>query len=344
MSPKRDQPGKRGGAPKRSAGAKRDGPPKREGASQRVAAPSRGAAPKRGARSGASADAPPARRGGPERFRGAESFRTGGEGRGMAGDRPPPGERGPGREKGAGGEQIEGRRAVREALLAGRRRIREVWMDGALEPAPVLDEIIRLAERAGVPVRMTPKIDQLSRTDAAQGVIARGDPLPLAVDDDLLAEPGAFLLALDGVTDPRNLGAILRTAEGAGATGVLLPRRRTVHVTAAVTKAAAGAVEHLPIALVPGIPALLERAKRAGVWSVGLDERGPGDLFDLELATEPVVLVLGAEGKGLSRLARDRCDVLVRIPMLGRVASLNVATAAGLAAYEVARRRARPAT
>jgi 23S rRNA (guanosine2251-2'-O)-methyltransferase len=233
---------------------------------------------------------------------------------------------------------------VREALLAGRRRIREVWMDGALEPAPVLDEIIRLAERAGVPVRMTPKIDQLSRTDAAQGVIARGDPLPVAVDDDLLADPQAFLLALDGVTDPRNLGAILRTAEGAGATGVLLPRRRTVHVTPAVTKAAAGAVEHLPIALVPGIPATLERARRAGVWAVGLDERGPGDLFSLDLATEPVVLVLGAEGRGLSRLSRERCDVLVRIPMLGRLSSLNVATAASLAAYEVARRRRPSAT
>ena len=262
----------------------------------------------------------------------------------MAGDRPLPGERGPGREKGAGGEQIEGRRAVREALLAGRRRVREVWMDGALEPAPVLDEIIKLAERAGVPVRMTPKIDQLSRTDAAQGVIARGDPLPLAVDDELLADPNAFLLALDGVTDPRNLGAILRTAEGAGATGVLLPRRRSVHITPAVTKAAAGAVEHLPIALVSGIPALLERAGRAGVWTVGLDERGPGDLFSLELATEPVVLVLGAEGRGLSRLARERCDVLVRIPMLGRLPSLNVATAASLAAYEVARRRHGSAT
>jgi 23S rRNA (guanosine2251-2'-O)-methyltransferase len=331
VSPKRDQPGKRGGAPKRGTP-----PPDRKGSTGKRGATGRGASAEA---------APPARRTkGPDRFRGAEKFRVGGEGRGLAGDRPAPGDRGPSRDKGAGGEQIEGRRAVREALLAGRRRIREVWMDGALEPAPVLDEIIKLAERAGVPVRMTPKIDQLSRTDAAQGVIARGDPLPLAVDDELLADPNAFLLALDGVQDPRNLGAILRTAEGAGATGVLLPRRRSAHVTPAVTKAAAGAVEHLPIALVSGIPALLERAGRAGVWAVGLDERGPGDLFSLELATEPVVLVLGAEGRGLSRLARERCDVLVRIPMLGRVSSLNVATAASLAAYEVARRRQGSAT
>jgi 23S rRNA (guanosine2251-2'-O)-methyltransferase len=103
-------------------------------------------------------------------------------------------------------------------------------------------------------------------------------------------------------------------------------------------------VEHLPIALVSGIPAFLERARRAAVWAVGLDERGPGDLFALDLATEPVVIVMGAEGRGLSRLARERCDVLVRIPMLGHLPSLNVATAAGLAAYEVARRRRVSAT
>lgn len=243
--------------------------------------------------------------------------------------------------RGVGGEQIEGRRAVREALAAGRRRIREVWMDGALEPSPSLDEILELAARAGVPVRMTPRLQALARTEAPQGVIARADPLPAAVDDDLLADPAAFLVALDGVTDPRNLGAVLRSAVGAGATGVLLPRRGSVHVTPAVTKAAAGAVEHLPIALVPGIPALLERARRAGVWAIGLDERGDADLFDVDLGAEPVVIVLGAEGRGLSRLARQRCDVMARIPMLGRVDSLNVASAATLACYEVARRRTR---
>jgi 23S rRNA (guanosine2251-2'-O)-methyltransferase len=250
--------------------------------------------------------------------------------------------------RGVGGEQIEGRRAVREALAARRRRIREVWMDGALAPSPPLDEIMTLAERAGVPVRMTSRLESLARTEAPQGVIARADPLPAAVDDDLFAEPGAFLVALDGVTDPRNLGAILRSAEGAGATGLLLPRRGAVHVTPAVTKAAAGAVEYVPIALVPGIPATLERARRAGLWVIGLDERGDSDLFALgdapgagalELATEPVVLVLGAEGRGLSRLARQRCDVIARIPMLGRVHSLNVASAATLACFEVARRR-----
>jgi 23S rRNA (guanosine2251-2'-O)-methyltransferase len=217
--------------------------------------------------------------------------------------------------------------------------MKEVWLAGDLEPAPILDEIIGLARDSGVAVKLTPRIDAIARTDSHQGVVARGDPLPVAVDDELLADPRAFLIAVDGVTDPQNLGAIMRSAESAGATGILLPRRRTVHITPAVTKAAAGAIEHLPVALVPGIPALLQRATQAGVWTVGLDERGTTDLFDLDLGPAGVLLVLGAEGKGLARLARERCDVIARIPMRGRLASLNVAAAGTLACYEVARRR-----
>ncbi len=249
-----------------------------------------------------------------------------------------------GKGHGLGGEQIEGRRSVREALRARRRKVGEIWMAGDLEPAPILDEIMELARRAGVPVRTTPRLDSMARTDSPQGVVARADPLPLAIDDDLLADPAAFLLALEGVTDPQNLGAVLRSAEAAGVTGVLLPRRRAVHVTAAVTKAAAGAVEHVPLALVPGIPAALERAGRAGVWTIGLDERGDRSLFDLDFGPERLTLVLGAEGRGLSRLARQRCDVVVRIPMRGRLESLNVAAAATLACFEVARRRTRGVT
>lgn len=214
-------------------------------------------------------------------------------------------------------------------------------MAGDLEPAAILTEIMDLAERAGVPVRMTPRLDAMARTEASQGVVAKADPLPVAIDDDLLADPAAFVVAVDGVTDPRNLGAILRSAEAAGATGLLLPRRRSVHVTPAVTKAAAGAVERVPIALVPGIPATLDRARRAGVWTVGLDERGDTDLFDITLGPEPVLLLVGSEGRGMSRLARERCDLVVRIPMLGHLDSLNVAAAATLACYEIARRRTR---
>ena len=158
--------------------------------------------------------------------------------------------------------------------------------------------------------------------------------------DELLRAADAFVIALDGVTDPRNLGAVLRCAETAGATGVVLPRHRSARMTPAVTKAAAGAIEYLPIASVAGIPAMLDRASRKGVWSVGLDEGGSQSLFDLNLTDQPIVLVLGAEGRGLARLTRDRCDVLAHIPMRGRVSSLNVAAAAALACHEVARRRA----
>ncbi|HEX8581847.1 MAG TPA: RNA methyltransferase, partial [Acidimicrobiales bacterium] len=152
-------------------------------------------------------------------------------------------------------------------------------------------------------------------------------------------EPAPFLVAVDGVTDPGNLGALLRSAEGAGVSGVVLPRHRAVHVTPAVTKAAAGAVEHLPMAVVGGLPAALSRLREQGVWVVGLDAAGNRPLWDLDLGTEPVCLVLGAEGRGLARLTRARCDEGVAIPLLGRLASLNVAAAGALACFEVARRR-----
>jgi 23S rRNA (guanosine2251-2'-O)-methyltransferase len=146
-------------------------------------------------------------------------------------------------------------------------------------------------------------------------------------------------VALDGVTDPGNLGAILRSAECAGVTGAVLPRHRAVHVTPAATKAAAGAVEHVPIAVVGGLPAALARLRTAGVHVVGLDGAAPASLYDLAGADGPVCLVLGAEGRGLSRLVRERCDEVVAIPLAGVLGSLNVSAAAALACFEVARRR-----
>jgi 23S rRNA (guanosine2251-2'-O)-methyltransferase len=197
----------------------------------------------------------------------------------------------------------------------------------------------RLAVRRVSPVQL----DGATRTDAPQGVLARAEALPEADLDDLAQRrpggPPPFLVVLDGVTDPHNLGAVLRTAEVAGATGVVLPRHRAAHVTPAAAKAAAGAIEHLPMALVPGTAAAVASLKAAGVWVVGLDMAGPGSVFDLELATEPVAIVLGAEGAGLSRLVRERCDVLAAIPQRGDLASLNVAAAAAVACFEVARRR-----
>jgi 23S rRNA (guanosine2251-2'-O)-methyltransferase len=237
-------------------------------------------------------------------------------------------------DSGLGGEQVEGRRAVIELLRAGKRRVRTVYMSNAA----VDDEI---AERAGGALKLVApeRVEQLAKSDVHQGVVALAAPLRAADLDALLDADDAFLVALDGVTDPRNLGAIMRSAETAGATGVVVPRHRSAHVTAVVTKTAAGAVEYLPIAVVGGIPNALERAERAGVWTVGLDERGERTLADLGLADQRIMLVLGAEGRGLARLTRERCDMLVRIPMRGHVASLNVAAAATLACHEVARRR-----
>jgi 23S rRNA (guanosine2251-2'-O)-methyltransferase len=234
---------------------------------------------------------------------------------------------------------------VRELLAANRRRVREVWFADDLDPAPILGDIEDLAAARKVRVQRVPRkrLDGAARSEAPQGVLARAEPIPEADLDDLCAPRrggvAPFLVALDGVTDPQNLGAILRTAECAGATGVVLPRHRAVHVTPSVAKAAAGAVERLPICLVPGIPGALARARDLGVWSVGLDAGGSRDVWDLELATEPVVVVLGAEGAGLSRLTRTRCDVLARIPLAGSLESLNVAAAAAITCFEVARMR-----
>jgi 23S rRNA (guanosine2251-2'-O)-methyltransferase len=241
---------------------------------------------------------------------------------------------------GLGGEQVEGRRAVLELLRAGKRRVRAVYVSSSVTRDDNVEEIVARAAKA---VKVVPpeRVVQLARTDVHQGVVAMASALRAADLDDLLAVDRAFLVALDGVTDPRNLGAVMRSAETAGATGMLIPRHRAAHVTPAVAKTAAGAIEYLPIAVVAGIPAALERAARAGCWSVGLDESGDRSLFDLDLADQSIVLVLGAEGRGLARLTRERCDVLVRIPMHGRVASLNVAAAATLACHEVARRRHR---
>lgn len=252
---------------------------------------------------------------------------------------------GPAPKRGLGGEQVEGRRAVRELLVARKRRVRDVWVSEGLDDSPLLAEIAGLAEDARVPLRRVARarIDAEARTDAPQGVIAHAEPLA-EVDIERLVRTRSgrkpFLLALDGITDPHNLGALLRTAECAGVTGIVLPRHRAAHVTPTVAKAAAGAIEYLPMAVVPGLPAALAYLKGQGVWTVGLDADAEASLFGLEVATEPVALVLGAEGSGLSRLVRQRCDVVVSIPQLGSIDSLNVSAAGALACYEVARRRA----
>ena len=242
------------------------------------------------------------------------------------------GNRSDGPPKGLGGDQVEGRQAVRELLLAGTRRTREVLLAGDLDPAPILDDIIDLADEARVTIREVSrsKFESVARTEAPQGVLAMAQPLHEHDLEDLIGPDARgmdpFLLLLDGVTDPGNLGAILRSAECAG-------------VTAAVTKSAAGAIEHLRMTRVAGLPKAMGQMADAGVWSVGLDAGGETAIHELKVADQPVALVMGAEGSGLSRLVRERCDTIAHIPLGGVLGSLNVSAAAAIALFEVARHR-----
>lgn len=209
----------------------------------------------------------------------------------------------------------------------------------------LLDEIVALAGEAAVPVRRVgrDRIEAMALTDAPQGVIASAEPL---VDVELAAltarRPGGvapFLVILDGVTDPHNVGAVMRSALCAGATGLVVARHRAAHLGPTAVKAAAGAAEWLPVAVVAGIPNALSELEEAGVWTVGFDAEAPTSLWELHVATEPLALVFGAEGAGLSRLTRQRCEVVASVPMQGPLASLNVSAAAALGCFEIARRR-----
>ncbi|MDA0299377.1 MAG: 23S rRNA (guanosine(2251)-2'-O)-methyltransferase RlmB [Actinobacteria bacterium] len=288
-----------------------------------------------------------------------KNSRSGSRPAGRGGSRPNPRSRGAGRTgairrddeprasrpKTLGGSQIEGRQAVRQLLLAQRRKVQEIWISSELEGDEALDDIVGLARANRVPVAYVARrrLETAARSEAPQGVLARAAEVP-EVDLARLIKRregvAPFLVAVDGVTDPGNLGAIMRSCEGAGVDGIVVPRHRAVHITPTVAKAAAGAIEHVPVAVVPGLPAALARMKDQGIWIVGLDDAADRSLFELgDLAAEGICVVLGAEGAGLSRLVRERCDLVCAIPMLGRVESLNVSAAAALAAYEVRRHR-----
>jgi 23S rRNA (guanosine2251-2'-O)-methyltransferase len=213
-----------------------------------------------------------------------------------------------------------------------------------VERTGIVNDIIDLAEELRVPVRAVSrsKLDSISHTESAQGVVAMANQLP-AEELSLLCRErdgvAPFLLAVDGVTDPQNLGALLRISECAGVTGVVMPKHRAVHVTPTVTKTAAGAIEYLPMTLVGGLPAAIGEMQDAGVEVIGLDMGGDVSIHNLQPTTGGVCLVLGAEGKGLSKLVAKRCDRVASIPMRGQLGSLNVASAGAIAAYEIARLR-----
>jgi len=200
-----------------------------------------------------------------------------------------------------------------------------------------IQEIIDQARRAGVPVRFEPRsaLDRMAGTPAHQGVVAVGAARQYADVTDVAAAD--LLVILDGVEDPHNLGAIIRTAHAAGAGAVIIPERRAASLTDVVAKAAAGALEYLPVSRVTNINRTLEDLKKRGYWIYGLDERGSEAYDSVKYAT-PTAFVLGGEGKGLHEQVRKHCDTLVRIPMAGKISSLNVSVAAGIVLFEWKRR------
>ncbi|HEX7894851.1 MAG TPA: 23S rRNA (guanosine(2251)-2'-O)-methyltransferase RlmB [Terriglobales bacterium] len=237
---------------------------------------------------------------------------------------------------------IYGINSVSEALKARGRGFE--WVGVAKERNDLrLQRIIEECRRNSVAVRFLPRVelDRLASTGAHQGVVAVTSGKQYAdLDDVIAAKRGAYslLVVLDGVEDPHNLGAILRTSEAAGADGVVIPERRAAGVTGTVAKASAGASAHLPIARVTNIARTLEDLKSRNIWTVGLDERGQQNYDAVDYKMD-CAIVLGAEGKGLHDLVAKKCDFLVSIPMLGKVSSLNVSVAGGIVLYEVVRQR-----
>jgi 23S rRNA (guanosine2251-2'-O)-methyltransferase len=243
---------------------------------------------------------------------------------------------------------LYGIHAVEEALKAQARPLEYIAMARERQDAR-LQRIVEAARAAGVPLRFMPRdqlqrLAQLSGDERHQGVVAVvGGKRYADLDSVIAAKKGEhhFLLVLDGIEDPHNLGALLRTADGAGADGVVIPERRSAAVTGTVAKASAGASEHVRVARVTNINRVLEELKQRNIWIVGLDERAKQDYFELDYRMDCAV-VLGAEGAGLHEVVRRHCDYLVRIPMQGKVASLNVSVAGAVIMYEVLRQRMQP--
>lgn len=232
---------------------------------------------------------------------------------------------------------LAGIHPVREALRAGRPLDRVLIAKGA--GGPRLQELIDLCRERGVPVRFEPRaqLDRAAGSAAHQGVVAFGSVEKLATLEDTAATRGLHVV-LDGVEDPHNLGAIIRTAHAAGAAAVVIPERRAAPLTDVVAKAAAGALAYLPVVRVGNVNRALEELKKQGYWIYGLDERGDQQYDKIEYTT-PTAIVLGGEGKGLHEQVAKHCDFLVRIPMAGAVSSLNVSVAAGVVLFELKKQR-----
>lgn len=225
------------------------------------------------------------------------------------------------------------------------REVERILLAEGIETGPQIDETIDRCRKASIPIERVPRdhLDRLAHTRHHQGVVAVVSDTRYSTLEDILAVAASrkeppLVAVLDGIEDPQNLGAIVRTVECAGAHGVVIPERRAASVSPGSIRAAAGATEHVKIARVTNLVRSIEYFKQAGLWVYGLAGDGDRTHWDADLA-RPTVLVIGAEGAGISRLVREKCDVLVRLPLLGKVESLNASVAAAIALYEAVRQR-----
>ena len=240
------------------------------------------------------------------------------------------------------GEMIAGKNPVLEALRSG-REINKLWIAEGVKKAGI-NELLDLARERGVLVQFVPKkkVDQL--TDANhQGIVASVAAYKYAELDDLFNAASAknedpFFIILDELEDPHNLGSIMRTADAIGVHGIIIPKRRAVGLTAVVAKASTGAIEHVPVVRVTNLAQTVDELKERGVWIAGTDAKGSSDYRNMD-ATLPLAIIIGSEGRGMSRLLKDKCDFLYHLPMIGHVNSLNASVAAALLMYEVYRKR-----
>ncbi|MFJ7640654.1 23S rRNA (guanosine(2251)-2'-O)-methyltransferase RlmB [Peribacillus sp. NPDC097264] len=239
-------------------------------------------------------------------------------------------------------EFIIGRNPVLEALRS-ERDINKIWISEGSQKGSMLP-LIGLAKEKKVFVQIVPKkkIDQMVE-GIHQGVVAQVAAYDYVELDDLFAkaaerDEAPFFMILDEVEDPHNLGSIMRTADAVGAHGIIIPKRRAVGLTATVAKASTGAIEYIPVARVTNLARAVEELKERGVWIVGTDAKGSDDYRNMD-GNMPIGLVIGSEGKGMARLMKEKCDFLIRLPMAGKVTSLNASVAAGLLMYEVYRKR-----
>lgn len=241
-------------------------------------------------------------------------------------------------------DMIYGRNPVIEALEAGRTTMDKLLIQEGLRHSQI-GYIRNLAKERGILYRFVDKrkLDLLCEGENHQGVVALAAAHTYAELEEILAaakkqNQPPFLVIAEGITDPHNLGSIIRTANAAGAHGVVIPKNRSVALNATVSKVSAGAVEYTPVARVTNIPQTLERLKKEGLWIAGTDLSGTQSHYECDL-TGPLGIVVGSEGEGMSRLVRENCDFLVRIPMLGEIESLNASVAAGVLLYEAVRQR-----